>query len=106
MEREVRLMKDTAGASLEDYIVVKGNQKGKGKGKKGSKVVEDLEKVDGNEGDNRDEEDEERKDGDGEAGEERSSDQIFKSVLSICPVCGEFEGDEVAVAHHVNGHFD
>lgn len=23
-----------------------------------------------------------------------------------CPVCNEFEGDEVAVAHHVNTHFD
>jgi uncharacterized repeat protein (TIGR03833 family) len=26
--------------------------------------------------------------------------------LSTCPVCGEFEGDEVAVSHHVNSHFD
>jgi hypothetical protein len=24
----------------------------------------------------------------------------------ICPVCGEFEGDEAAVSHHVNTHFD
>lgn len=23
-----------------------------------------------------------------------------------CPVCGEFEGDEAAVSHHVAGHFD
>jgi hypothetical protein len=23
----------------------------------------------------------------------------------VCPVCGEFEGDERAVAHHVEGHF-
>jgi hypothetical protein len=23
----------------------------------------------------------------------------------VCPVCGEFEGDEKAVAHHVEGHF-
>ena len=23
-----------------------------------------------------------------------------------CPVCGEFEGDEAAVSHHVSGHFD
>ena len=27
-------------------------------------------------------------------------------LLSTCPVCGEFEGDEVAVSHHVNTHFD
>lgn len=26
--------------------------------------------------------------------------------LSNCPVCGDFEGDEVAVSHHVNSHFD
>jgi hypothetical protein len=26
--------------------------------------------------------------------------------LSTCPVCGEFEGDEAAVSHHVNGHFE
>jgi len=25
---------------------------------------------------------------------------------AACPVCGEFEGDEAAVAHHVAGHFD
>lgn len=25
---------------------------------------------------------------------------------SVCPVCGEFEGDEIAVAHHVNTHFE
>ncbi|KAI3394502.1 hypothetical protein diail_2636 [Diaporthe ilicicola] len=25
---------------------------------------------------------------------------------ATCPVCGEFEGDEVAVAHHVASHFD
>ena len=27
-------------------------------------------------------------------------------VLSKCPVCGEFEGDEAAVSHHVNAHFE
>ncbi|KAG0651962.1 hypothetical protein D0Z07_1362 [Hyphodiscus hymeniophilus] len=26
--------------------------------------------------------------------------------VSTCPVCGEFEGDEFAVSHHVNSHFD
>lgn len=25
---------------------------------------------------------------------------------ATCPVCGEFKGDEVAVAHHVSAHFD
>jgi hypothetical protein len=28
------------------------------------------------------------------------------TTVAKCPVCGEFEGDEVAVAHHVNTHFD
>ncbi|KAE9964854.1 hypothetical protein BLS_008010 [Venturia inaequalis] len=26
--------------------------------------------------------------------------------LAVCPVCGLFEGDEAAVAHHANSHFD
>ena len=25
--------------------------------------------------------------------------------VATCPVCGKFEGDEAAVAHHVEGHF-
>lgn len=25
---------------------------------------------------------------------------------ATCPVCGEFEGDEAAVSHHVASHFD
>ncbi|CAO2653254.1 Nn.00g026650.m01.CDS01 [Neocucurbitaria sp. VM-36] len=28
-----------------------------------------------------------------------------ESELATCPVCGEFEGDEAAVAHHVESHF-
>lgn len=27
-------------------------------------------------------------------------------ATATCPVCGEFEGDEAAVSHHVAGHFD
>jgi hypothetical protein len=27
-------------------------------------------------------------------------------VLSKCPVCWEFEGDEAAVSHHVDTHFE
>jgi uncharacterized repeat protein (TIGR03833 family) len=27
------------------------------------------------------------------------------SEVVNCPVCGDFEGDEAAVAHHVSGHF-
>lgn len=29
----------------------------------------------------------------------------FGSATRICPVCEAFEGDEMAVAHHVNEHF-
>lgn len=28
-----------------------------------------------------------------------------ETETSTCPVCGEFEGDSAAVAHHVAGHF-
>lgn len=28
------------------------------------------------------------------------------SEVSVCPVCGTFKGDETAIAHHVNTHFD
>ncbi|PYI07744.1 hypothetical protein BO78DRAFT_442646 [Aspergillus sclerotiicarbonarius CBS 121057] len=30
----------------------------------------------------------------------------FEYGIVTCPVCGQFEGDEAAVAHHVAGHFD
>lgn len=29
-----------------------------------------------------------------------------QSTSQVCPVCGQFEGDEVAVSHHVATHFD
>jgi uncharacterized repeat protein (TIGR03833 family) len=42
-----------------------------------------------------------------EAVEESSVQQgVTASELVKCPVCNEFEGDEGAVAHHVNSHFD
>jgi uncharacterized repeat protein (TIGR03833 family) len=28
------------------------------------------------------------------------------STAQVCPVCGQFEGDEIAVSHHVASHFD
>lgn len=31
--------------------------------------------------------------------------QLSEQPNSVCPVCGEFEGDEAAVAHHVDSHF-
>lgn len=28
------------------------------------------------------------------------------SEILVCPVCGQFEGDETAISHHVGTHFD
>lgn len=43
----------------------------------------------------------------GEGQEASQSQQLpqLRSEMATCPVCGAFEGDEVAVAHHVEGHF-
>ncbi|KAL2820773.1 hypothetical protein BJX63DRAFT_284184 [Aspergillus granulosus] len=38
----------------------------------------------------------------GGKGEERPA---RSSEVVACPVCGDFEGDEAAVAHHVSSHF-
>ena len=35
-----------------------------------------------------------------------SVDPGVGETTQVCPVCGEFEGDEVAVSHHVAQHFD
>lgn len=64
---------DAANLSLADYVVVKGQGKGKKKGK---------------------------------AREAVRDEPASNAATSSCPVCGEFEGDEAAVAHHVNEHFD
>lgn len=31
---------------------------------------------------------------------------MLDTEIATCPVCGLFEGDEMAVAHHVEGHFN
>lgn len=64
--------------SLEDYIKVK---KPKKKGK-GAKAVEEPSQA-----------------------TEATGAEDVKQVVVSCPVCGEFEGDEAAVAHHVEMHF-
>ncbi|TGO14476.1 hypothetical protein BTUL_0052g00140 [Botrytis tulipae] len=83
----------SAGASLEDYIVVKGNRKGKKSTTEENKIGEGGVMEPEESGRNYEE----------EVLEERSTGEVFKSAMSTCPVCGEFEGDEIAVAHHVNG---
>jgi uncharacterized repeat protein (TIGR03833 family) len=35
-----------------------------------------------------------------------AADDVNAGETTTCPVCGEFEGDEAAVAHHVATHFD
>lgn len=39
---------------------------------------------------------------------EAADDDIVagETTTTTCPVCGDFEGDEAAVAHHVATHFD
>ncbi|KAI1142053.1 hypothetical protein F5Y05DRAFT_213234 [Hypoxylon sp. FL0543] len=37
---------------------------------------------------------------------ELNSSVDVTSATATCPVCGAFEGDETAVAHHVAGHFE
>ncbi|KAK8179338.1 hypothetical protein BC567DRAFT_78426 [Phyllosticta citribraziliensis] len=46
-----------------------------------------------------------------EESQERSERGSFESpslnsAVQVCPVCHQFEGDETAVAHHVNSHFE
>ncbi|KAF1935051.1 hypothetical protein EJ02DRAFT_487163 [Clathrospora elynae] len=41
----------------------------------------------------------------GESGRVGQRGEKGEEEVATCPVCGEFEGDEVAVAHHVEGHF-
>ncbi|KAH9213939.1 hypothetical protein DL95DRAFT_390063 [Leptodontidium sp. 2 PMI_412] len=77
----------TPELSLEDYIVTKGNKKNR-RGKNVQKIGPDPETAD-----------------DGPASPS-GNESALKSATSVCPVCGEFEGDEAAVAHHVNGHFN
>lgn len=72
-------------ASLLDYVVVKS----KGKGKKGVHLEADP--MEGNAGQ-------------GSVGRRRFASST--SAVGLCPVCGMFEGDEMAIAHHVNEHFD
>ncbi|KAI9054064.1 hypothetical protein LZ554_001235 [Drepanopeziza brunnea f. sp. 'monogermtubi'] len=78
-----------AELSLGDYVVVKGNGK-KGQQRKtgsdsGDPTIQHLEVLEGI---------------------EPQANPGSTSVTSTCPVCGDFEGDEIAISHHVNSHFD
>lgn len=73
--------------SLEDFIVTKGKKKNR-RGKQTAKLEPDPGTADVDHVDR------------------VENSLIIKSATTVCPVCGEFEGDEDAVAHHVNAHFD
>jgi uncharacterized repeat protein (TIGR03833 family) len=66
-------------ANLEDYVVFKT----KVKGKKGKKKIEDQEAI-----------------------AEAQGETSASTMTIACPMCGDFDGDEAAVAHHVEGHFE
>jgi hypothetical protein len=76
----------SAGLSLSDYVVTKSKRRGRQK--KQNDMDLDAAEKEVNEGGH----------------SVVASD--FSATVAKCPVCGEFEGDEVAVAHHVNTHFD
>jgi hypothetical protein len=76
----------SAGLSLSDYVVTKAKRKGRQKNQDAPDPDEMVQNVD-------------------EDGTEMVTANSTIATVN-CPVCGEFEGDEVAVAHHVNTHFD
>jgi uncharacterized repeat protein (TIGR03833 family) len=76
----------SAGLSLSDYVVTKTKRKGRQKNQNAPDPDEMVQSID----------------------EDGAAMVTADSTIAtaMCPVCGEFEGDEVAVAHHVNTHFD
>lgn len=48
-----------------------------------------------------------KKKGGAKVQEPAEEEEVVKETAATasCPVCGEFEGDETAVAHHVESHF-
>ncbi|KAI0418593.1 hypothetical protein F5X98DRAFT_113376 [Xylaria grammica] len=86
--RDVRLEEplDTAPEQIDlgAYIVP---SKRKGRGKKRNNASQ-TDEADNNVGPNR-----------------NNSEADVTSAIVTCPVCGAFEGDETAVAHHVAAHF-
>lgn len=77
---------EAAESGLMDYVVVKKNGKGKkGRGKQQPEVTSEANHR--------------------EVEVKDEGAQPSTVATSSCPVCADFEGDEVAVAHHVNTHF-
>ncbi|KAL4797788.1 hypothetical protein BDV19DRAFT_386823 [Aspergillus venezuelensis] len=63
-----------------DAYITQPRQKGKRKGKDDGKIQQGPE-------------------------EPQQQDNLESSPTVVCPVCGDFNGDEAAVAHHVSNHF-
>lgn len=76
----------SAGLSLSDYVVTKT------KTKKGQKKAQNALKTENS-----------AQDDDGRG---PTTDVSNSTTMARCPVCDEFEGDEAAVVHHVNMHFE
>ncbi|KAE9377594.1 hypothetical protein N431DRAFT_434775 [Stipitochalara longipes BDJ] len=75
----------SAGLSLSDYIVTKT------RAKKGQKKAQNTPALDPD-----------------QDYDEQGAMALTSNLTTVakCPVCDDFEGDEVAVAHHVNTHFE
>lgn len=82
---------DVSHQSLEDYVVTKAPRRRKAKLATPTKV-EELGTIGGSHGQSL-------------SPPDTSNGAIFASAQSVCPVCNAFEGDEEAVAHHVDQHF-
>ncbi|KAL4944373.1 hypothetical protein BDV06DRAFT_187464 [Aspergillus oleicola] len=63
-----------------DAYITKPRQKGKRKGKNGGDSEHIMEQL-------------------------QEEENVQPSPTIVCPVCGDFNGDEAAVAHHVSNHF-
>jgi len=74
-----------AGLSLADYVVTKG--KGKGRQKKPDAMDINPEQ-------------------DLDQSEPTNNPSSSTMTTTKCPVCEDFEGDDIVVAHHVNQNFD
>ena len=91
-------------ASLLDYMVTKKTKsRGKGKGRKPQPIQ--AERMQESHDDEIEGAEAEEIRNSGEQQQQQSMGDANANTTT-CPVCGEFEGDADAVAHHVNGHFD
>lgn len=87
--RDVRLDEDLAEPPAQHDLAMyikpaRGQKKKRGKANESTEIAEGLANTEAN-------------------GTSQTAD--FSSTLTKCPVCGDFEGDEAAITHHVEQHF-